>query len=65
MIIDKNNDTCTHVHVGLCYLFLQSHDYVVCSCSKINYNKFIREGGSLSLFRDGTGFYGFWPFSGV
>ncbi len=25
----------------------------------------IREGGSHSLFRDDTGFFGFWPFSGV
>ncbi len=25
----------------------------------------IREGGSHSLYRDDTGFFGFWPFSGV
>ncbi len=32
------------------------------------FSLFIREGGSHSLFRNGTdfyGFYGFWPFSGV
>ncbi len=28
-------------------------------------NHVVREGGSHSLFRDDTGFFGFWPFSGV
>ncbi len=59
----NDSKACTNYSVGNVQMNIQS----LCKLMSLGTIDFIniREGGSHSIFRDDTGFFGFWSFSGV